>query len=62
MPVLSLLRHIHSVHLRSDSAGSSSQGLSAIGETGERFENFSSHIATPLLSEVDVRIYPGKYL
>ena len=32
----------------------SSQGLSAIGETGERSENLSSHIVTLILSEVDV--------
>ena len=54
MPVLSLLRHFHSVHICSAPAGSSSQGLSAIGETGERSESLSSHVATLILSGVDV--------
>ena len=54
VPVFSLLRHFHSVHIRSAPAGSSSQGLSAIGETGERSESRSFHKATLILSEVDV--------
>ena len=51
---LSLLRHFHSVHICSPPAGSSSQGLSAIGEIGERSESLSSHIATLILTGVDV--------
>ena len=54
MPVLSLFRYFHSVHIRSAPGGNSSQGLSAIGETGERSDNLSSHIVTLILSEVDV--------
>ena len=54
MPVLSLLRHFHSVLVRSAPDGSFSQGLSAIGETGERSDSLSSHILTLIFSEVDV--------
>ena len=54
MPVLSLLRHFISVHIRSAPGGSSSQRLRAIGETGERSDNLFSHMETLILSEVDV--------
>ena len=49
LPVLSLLRHFHSVHIRSAPARSSLEGSSAIGETGERSENLSSHRVTLIL-------------
>ena len=42
----SLLRHFHSVHIRSAPGGSSSQGLSVIGETGERSDTLTVNLTT----------------
>ena len=44
MPHVSLLKHFRSIHICSAPAGNSSQGLSAIGETGDKSESLFFNI------------------
>ena len=53
-PILSRLRHFHSVHLASAPVAYSSLGLSVIDVAGIRLEHLSSHIAILILLEENV--------